>query len=84
MTDVKPILAPLTSIRFLAALHILLFHVSEGERVPELSGQTPLFSLFRELPIWLMNILHRGYCSTSLFFLLSGVVLAYLYLDAAG
>ncbi len=84
MTELKPTLVPLTSIRFLAALHILLFHVAEIERVPLETGQTPLISFFRELPTALMTLLHRGYCSTSLFFLLSGVVLTYLYLDGDG
>jgi peptidoglycan/LPS O-acetylase OafA/YrhL len=35
-------------------------------------------------PVPLRLLLFRGYCSTSLFFILSGFVLAYLYVDAAG
>lgn len=80
----KAILAPLAGVRFVAAIHILLFHVAEGERVPALTGAEPPFRLFADLPTWLATIVARGYCSTSFFFLVSGVVLAYLYLDDAG
>lgn len=81
----NPYLTPLTSIRFLAALHILLFHISEGERVPAMMDSSePQFVLFGAMPEWFANILERGYCSTSLFFMISGAVLGYLYLDAGG
>jgi peptidoglycan/LPS O-acetylase OafA/YrhL len=80
----KSTLTALSGVRFVAAVHILLFHIAEGERVAIAAGNTPPFRLFADLPVWLTTIIHRGYCSTSFFFLLSGIVLAYLYLDAEG
>ncbi|MFO0819721.1 MAG: acyltransferase [Pirellulales bacterium] len=80
----KSTLTALSGVRFVAAVHILLFHIAEGERVAIAAGDTPPYRLFADLPVWLSTIIHRGYCSTSFFFLLSGIVLAYLYLDAEG
>lgn len=77
----KPILAPLVSIRFLAALHIFLFHVLLIHRS---AGSNYRFSALDELPAWMIRLFERGYCSTSLFFTLSGFILAYLYVDTSG
>ncbi len=72
-------LTALTSIRFFAALHILLFHVYEGHRLS--NGQGPGWSpIFDELPAALLNGIRHGYLSTSLFFLISGFILSYLYI----
>lgn len=65
----KPHLEPLTSIRFIAAFHVVLYHgapfieptLGEGTRVAR-------------------NLLHTGYTGVNLFFLLSGFILAYTYL----
>lgn len=72
-------LTGLTSIRFLAALHILLFHVYEGHRMA--GGQQPgSLPVFDQLPSPLLQWLRHGYFSTSLFFLISGFILAFLYI----
>jgi peptidoglycan/LPS O-acetylase OafA/YrhL len=52
-------------VRFLAALHVVLFHVREA---------------FVGIPEPLMNILRHGNLGVNLFFILSGFVLAYTYL----
>jgi peptidoglycan/LPS O-acetylase OafA/YrhL len=50
---------------------------------PELTPN-PNRGLYAALPSWLSLLIMRGYCSTGLFFMLSGFVLAYLYVDADG
>jgi peptidoglycan/LPS O-acetylase OafA/YrhL len=75
----KPVLTPLTSIRFFAALHLLLFH-GLGYVVHESGGPAAL----QEIPGWAVRFMEHGYYSTGLFFLLSGFILTYLYVDTAG
>jgi peptidoglycan/LPS O-acetylase OafA/YrhL len=82
-------LGPLTSIRLFAALHLFLFHVYElhrlGRENPQAFHEWRLeLDVLDSFPAWSVNVLYHGYCSTGLFFLLSGFVLAYLYLDARG
>jgi peptidoglycan/LPS O-acetylase OafA/YrhL len=54
---------PLTSLRFVAALHVVLFHTSE------------LYQY--QWPLVMRNIIGEGYIAVSLFFVLSGFVLAH-------
>lgn len=64
----RPQLRTLEGLRFAAALHLVCFHLAIGiQRVLD------------RLPGWLDGFLVRGYTSTSLFFILSGFVLAYAY-----
>jgi peptidoglycan/LPS O-acetylase OafA/YrhL len=73
----------LTSIRFFAALHILVFHVYEGHRMSQ--GEAPgSLKVFDQLPAFVLNWLRHGYFSTSLFFLISGFILAFLYIRPDG
>ncbi|PYE49910.1 acyltransferase family protein [Deinococcus yavapaiensis] len=58
----------LTGLRFIAAVHVVLYHY--GTRT------------FEGLPAWIVNILHAGYVGVTLFFVLSGFILTYVYLDA--
>ncbi|RKH68004.1 acyltransferase family protein [Corallococcus llansteffanensis] len=60
----------LTGLRFLAALHVVLFHFGTG--------------CLTWAPEWLYYLVGSGYASVGLFFLLSGFVLAYNYLDVDG
>src|SRR5438128_7044986 len=59
-------LKPLTGLRFLAALLVVLYHVDLASRLP------------------LSPIVGIGYVGVSFFFVLSGFILAYTYLDAHG
>ena len=142
-------LTPLTGLRFLAALHIFVFHIAAmpspdemqamaqanaaasesaapavapgetapgdiapGESTPQATapgekpasekpasekpaggapaagegggGTGPERGLYRALPAPLAWLIKRGFVSTGLFFLLSGLVLAYLYVDGDG
>lgn len=63
----RPRLHGLTSIRFFAALHVVLFHVVEY--IPG----------FASWPRPLRNLLDSGYTAVSLFFILSGFILTYQY-----
>ena len=66
----RPAITALTGVRFLAALDVVLYHF---DRVP--------------LPAWahpLKNIIASGYVGVSLFFLLSGFIMAYSYLAPQG
>jgi peptidoglycan/LPS O-acetylase OafA/YrhL len=76
----KKLLTPLTSIRFFAALHIFIFHVYGFYRF----NPSARPSFFDELPAWIGTFFMHGFCSTSLFFLISGFILTYLYVDGAG
>ena len=70
LADAGRYLAPLTGLRFLAALHVVLFHL----RDPYLVGA----------PLGLWTIAGQGETAVGLFFLLSGFVLAHTYMPAAG
>ncbi len=77
-------LPALTGIRFFAIFHIFLFHLwvtywteSTGDLADLLMG---LDNAPRTLAVFASN----GWVSTSLFFLLSGFILAYLYWDEDG
>ena len=72
----RPFLPALTGVRFLAAFYVVLFHVS-GLQVHGLN-------LISSTPWWLKGLVGSGYVAVSLFFTLSGFVLAYTYLDSEG
>ena len=59
---------PLTSLRFLAALYVVLFHTA------------PLMQQDPPPRNWQAELLAKGYISVGFFFLLSGYILAYVYL----
>lgn len=61
----------LTGLRFLAALHVVVYHLWINLRAD-----------FRGLPAWALNLCTSGYLGVPLFFLLSGFVMAITYLDA--
>lgn len=63
----RPHLRALTGMRFLAAMHVVLFHYAQ----PHLA----------DWPEWVRNIAGRGYVAVALFFILSGFILSYSYLD---
>lgn len=78
-------LAPLSSLRYFAALHLFVFHLHAAHLLSRRQSGSPLsFPVFDRMPTWMVTLIQRGYCSTSLFFLLSGFVLAYLYIDERG
>lgn len=62
----RPSLKALTGVRFLAALHVVAFHYFPREGTPE----------------WFQRLLECGPSSVTLFFILSGFILAYSYLGA--
>ncbi len=66
----KPDLSPLTSLRFFAALAVVVYHFAH----PALS----------QWPAPLVNLANSGYTAVSFFFLLSGFILAYSYIDGSG
>ena len=59
----------LTGLRFVAAFWVLLYHRRE---------------VFEGFPPWFVAIINRGFVGVSLFFILSGFVLAYNYVDESG
>lgn len=62
----RPTLRALTGLRFIAAMYVLVTH----------------FSAFSdEWPRWAKNLATSGYTGVSLFFILSGFILTYTYLD---
>jgi len=63
----KPHLNALTGLRFVAALHVMLMHRA--------------LQYLDWAPGWTRNVVAAGYTGVSLFFLLSGFVLAYTYLE---
>jgi peptidoglycan/LPS O-acetylase OafA/YrhL len=71
----KARLDALSGVRFLGALHVLLFHLTRGR-----AAQAGL----ADVPFWINGILDSGYVAVSLFFILSGFILVYVYLDAEG
>ncbi len=76
------LLTPLTSIRFFAAIHIFLFHFVAMAGMADPGSKS--HGVFDQLPGWLIAFVEHGYCSTSLFFLLSGFILTYLYVGPDG
>ena len=79
-------LPALTGIRFFAIFHIFLhhlwaiFHYYSGKS----EATQGLFMGLNDAPQSLMVFMSNGWVSTSLFFLLSGFILAYLYWDEEG
>src|SRR5438874_6149347 len=61
----RPRLPALTSLRFFAALHVLLFHVQ---------AMGAVFG-----PVWFRRLSSIGYVGVSFFFVLSGFILVYTY-----
>jgi peptidoglycan/LPS O-acetylase OafA/YrhL len=66
-TDERPQLDALTGLRYVAAMQVLLYHV--------------YFPASAAAPGWVRALLGSGYVGVSLFFVLSGFVLAYNYLE---
>jgi peptidoglycan/LPS O-acetylase OafA/YrhL len=75
----RPRLPALAGIRVVVALHIYFFHIMQAHRAGLLT-----FGLLDGLPAPLSRLLERGFISTGLFFQLSGLLLAYAYLNKAG
>lgn len=73
-------IASLTGIRFFAAMHIFWFHLLAMHKAP-IPEDAMRYRIFDQMASTCLNFLEHGYCSTSLFFLLSGFILAYLYVD---
>src|SRR5437762_8695399 len=67
---VRPKLPALTTLRFFAALHVVLFHMHV---IGILSGG----------PWWYQNFASIGYIGVNLFFVLSGFILVYTYASPA-
>ena len=65
---VKPRILPLTSVRFFAALYVMLFHTVP--RIPSQTGQHGMVA----------RTVALGYVGVSFLFLLSGFILAFVYL----
>ena len=72
-------LPALTGIRFFAIFHIFLFHLWALYRSENSEGMENLLMGFDNAPPTLAVFVSNGWISTSLFFLLSGFILAYLY-----
>lgn len=75
MKTARPHLLPLTSIRFLAALWVVVYHQAIGPGL-----------LNRELdatPKFLQNLVEVGFLGVNLFFVLSGFILTYTYFGPA-
>ena len=68
--ELQPALTPLTSLRFLAASLVLLFHALDS--FPQAS--------VLQLPRPMLNVLESGFIGVSVFFILSGFILGYNYL----
>ena len=72
-------LPALTGIRFFAVFHIFLFHLYAtywSEKPDEMAN---MLSGFKDVPKLFGTFMTNGWISTSLFFLLSGFILSYLY-----
>lgn len=78
------VLTPLTSIRFFAALHIFIYHLDAFRQLDSEEIGLDLSVFDNLVPEWANNWIKHGYCSTSLFFLISGFILAYLYTGPDG
>ncbi len=72
-------LPALTGIRFFAIFHIFMFHLWSLYRSPKPEEVSGMLSGFDDVPATLGTFISNGWVSTSLFFLLSGFILAYLY-----
>ncbi len=72
-------LPALTGIRFFAIFHIFLFHLWATYHAEKPEDMANLLIGFDDAPQTLLVFLSNGWISTSLFFLLSGFILAYLY-----
>jgi peptidoglycan/LPS O-acetylase OafA/YrhL len=75
----RPRLPALAGVRIFAALHIYFFHLKQAHDAGLLR-----FPIFSQLVSPLANLIGRGYVSTGFFFQLSGFLLGYVYLKAAG
>lgn len=77
-------LPALTGIRFFAIFHIFMFHLVSlyGSEKPE--GMENMLAGFDDAPQPLVVFASNGWISTSLFFLLSGFILAHLCDDGTG
>lgn len=74
----------LTGIRFFAIFHIFLFHLGAVYNSDKPEGMENVLMGMGNAPETLAVFLSNGWMSTSLFFLLSGFILAYLYWDKDG
>ncbi len=72
-------LPALTGIRFFAIFHIFLFHLWSLYWSEKPEGMESMLMAFDNAPKTLGVFMSNGWISTSLFFLLSGFILAYLY-----
>ncbi len=63
-------LSALTGLRIFAALHVVIYHFGR--------------QLLADIPKPLFNIVDAGYIGVSLFYILSGFILTYVYLDPQG
>lgn len=63
----RPQIASLTTLRFFAASHVVVYHYAAF--------------YFVTAPWWLRGVIGSGYVGVSFFFVLSGFVLAYTYVD---
>ena len=68
----RPRIDALTSMRFFAAMYVVLFHSVTG------------FAVRQHASKWLVLFLGHGYLAVSLFFILSGFVLTYNYAERWG
>ena len=72
-------LPALTGVRFFAIFHIFLFHLWSMYSSEKPEAMANLLMGFDDAPNTLAAFMSNGWISTSLFFLLSGFILAYLY-----
>ncbi len=68
----RPAIEALTVLRFFAALHVVLYHLWSNKALCQTSGACPPE---------IIGVLSKGYASVSFFFVLSGFILTYNYLD---
>lgn len=69
----------LTGIRFFAIFHIFVFHLGAAASSEKPEGFENVLMGFADTPEKLAVFISNGWMSTSLFFLLSGFILGYLY-----
>ena len=74
-----PRLPGLSGLRLVLALHIYVFHIMQAHHAGLLK-----FAILDNLPGPISLLLQRGFVSTGMFFQLSGLLLAYAYLDPKG